>query len=448
MLTTSYKIAKHQGVNFYINLIESMDMSEKLKDTHRLEVVFKTGYTITVAAGRAIKTITDKMKGNDHLNFVYGYMPESKKSIETQNDYVGAHKYWHDLTGQWPKQTVKMFKKVFYDFYVKPYEDVVSLVGYRCYGIDYNSLFDIIQNIDMLRQVLQDGNKHVLPLCQTFNNNTHGLKQMFGKSLWKKLCKNSFTRNKKIAQHAIKFYRNSHGVHIVDIVLRLNCLKYKHLASFFKGHRLGTNIRNMGYFPNVDWCVAWDWPKNQDEYHTLSNYAYDTAHMSRRVFGTDATRELDRVKTVDDLFELHDYCVENINKGRKLIAPSESTFDFVKNLELAGVARTYGNYKLTIVETPKQLHELGKDQRHCVYSYSHHIGAGEYLVGTLSDSKGVCATIGWRIDDKYKLPALDQAYGKCNSKLPQEVLDLVDTATNDLRIHTAKNNLKLCKNTG
>lgn len=59
--------------------------------------------------------------------------------------------------------------------------------------------------IDVIRQVREDGLNNVEPFAVYLGKSPSELKAVFGKGLWKKLCKNSMTKNKKIAKYLCRF---------------------------------------------------------------------------------------------------------------------------------------------------------------------------------------------------------------------------------------------------
>lgn len=111
---------------------------------------------------------------------------------------VRAYRAFYDKYGLWPKNFAKLwFSQQVRLFELEPYFRFLykwSLSRKKMVLCNARSQY-VVANKPILDQVVEDGLFHLVPIVAFYGENPQQLKQRLGKSLWKKISNNSFSRN-------------------------------------------------------------------------------------------------------------------------------------------------------------------------------------------------------------------------------------------------------------
>ena len=315
-----------------------------------------------------------------------------------------------------PSQFCKVFNAAVFKSAIAPYKNFASLYFQRKSNIP-GKFASVVKNHDLLVQAMKDGQKNILPIINNCGKTPKELKKELGKGLWKKLCANSFYRNKLIAnttevyECSIKWdsgaLKGHHprARHWTKNVCKIPYVKMKgsyteEVQLFLDTERMADN---MGLPFNENWSKL-KMKEKHDEYMNIQI--------------RDREEEL---KKRDELYRL---------KIEKLQSVDLSKVYPQIEFELDGV-------RATILTTYEQIRQEGITMCHCVWSYAEEAMDGAYVVVHISgDSEE--STLGLSLSNKWVLESrlsreegiistqsvrnftLNQHYGKCNSQVKSE----------------------------
>lgn len=141
-------------------------------------------YGMLYSANSALKLMgypTSHTKAN-YKAFGDKYGVSAVKFVKIHNAIITSQ--WIDPVREWSKRLA------FVGVTSKPNKALLEMVH---------------KNLPILEQAKKDGIENVTPLLFAFNKNPSEVKALLGKSLWKTLCKNSFTRNNHIRKIISKY---------------------------------------------------------------------------------------------------------------------------------------------------------------------------------------------------------------------------------------------------
>lgn len=315
-----------------------------------------------------------------------------------------------------PSQFCKVFNAAVWKSAISPYKEFQSLYfGKR--GVNMFAFFDVVGRYDLLKQALKDNQKNILPILSKYGKTPQELKEEFGKGLWKKLCANSFHRNRLLVNSALGVECNigwDSGAlkgnrpaarHWAKNVCKIPYVKMKgelpiEVHLFLDTERMANALR-------LPFNEKWSKLKMQEKHN---EYA---AIINRQ------TEEL-RIKR-DEAYQLKIEKLQSIDLSK--VYPQTE-------FELDGV-------KATILTTYEQIQQEGVAMHHCVGSYAEEAMDGTYVVVHISGESEE-STLGLSLSNKWVSEShlgqeegiislhsvrnftLNQHYGKCNSQVKSE----------------------------
>ena len=295
------------------------------------------------------------------------------------------------------------WKKVYnyhaYSVWVDPVKYHVDKFSYNPAGVIDHMVEKVWKNKEILDQLYEDGIYNVAPACLKLEKNPNEAKKELGRSLWKKVSNNSFSRNFLI------FSKHS--------LARRNCSEV-----FPELFNIPTTALNYNYPPDaLIWaCENRDcYLKNKYRIFQLVNLFRDTKGMAdRHGFTFNPEWGLRRMQ------EEHDRMSNEITRMKYGGDP------FPIYNEIGDLVIESENYRATMLTNPAEVAEEGSQMRHCVASYNMDCNMGSYVVFSITDFEGNrISTLGVSVSKQREEVATNQHYGKMNSRITdQEVLNL------------------------
>lgn len=300
-----------------------------------------------------------------------------------------------EALGTSPVHFLKVWRGCMYDKWIRPYKELLDIIAYRKRGHNpeivrafYRQLKLYPHQSSYCQQALADGQRNLVPLIYSSMLSPQEIRELVGKGAWKKLCRNSMTRNKIIAQ-----YERGHWKTIID----LN-------NSFLSG----VKDYSRGINPLV-YAVANRIGKEQrvltkkDDLKVIYLKVCDTELMAARLGET-----MNPNWSWKRLQEEHDRMAKAITAMRYPKTFINSLQEFRRN----GLSSFTGNlrkedgvikYEAVLLDTPYDIAMEGKEMKHCVASYIPEVSRGKYLVysirknGERYSTLGIVLSTGWPV---------------------------------------------------
>jgi len=287
------------------------------------------------------------------------------------------------------------------------------------------SRFDCIHTEELLQQCRKDGIANIIPIVAYYGKSPQELKKTLGENKWKKLCKNTYSRNRLI------FLQSNKGITPVEWVDTPSTL--------LKGRKQWTPEVYSWLIRTQD--VALKKITTDSEIRRQAMYYTDTKRMCN-----DAGETFNPNWSKRRMKEEH----ERLSRMQREIAnrkQAERDAQYAKLLEVDFRELHSGldviQFASGVVATPlvsmQQVQEEGSKMHHCVGSYASMCAEGDYLVWHLT--KGDVATtlgITVRVGKEY---LFNQHYGFCNAVVNDE--DLKAAAEFVVKMLNDKNKVKL-----
>ena len=293
----------------------------------------------------------------------------------TEGDYITPWEQAKSFTRRYgitPTNVAKKFNGIRYSEVISKHPEWAKVVQTKKGRIN-PWLFETLVSVELVDHAIKDGLRNITPFIVYYNESPKELKKRFGDKVWKKLCKNSYTRNRLI-MHAGRISLPPDGLQFLDNYPS-TLLKGRWYTSDYRALNLalqvvGCSMSKMNTLENVraiaricqTWedtermCNArgiafnpnWSWRRIQEEHHNL------TTEQQREYQRQLAERDLEYAKLLAVDFR-------TLHKGLQ-----DFKFD-------SGVVAT----ALTNME---QVQVEGQKMHHCVGSYATECARGQYVV--------------------------------------------------------------------
>lgn len=266
-----------------------------------------------------------------------------------------------------------------------------------------------------LLQMRKDGQEHLIPIAMKLGNDPKGLRERFGKGLWKTLCKNSKHRNKILAPYLSTFSlavaqpQNSVDRAAREAMVRAPSMLLKLLYRSAMG---GNNINHVG---------QWEWLASVMHRRLTRVGRYEFNHtltLRRGVETMCASLTEQQVvfhtslrftgkETYPELMEKHRRLQEITNANRPaqtywgLSAPAEiEHYPWVEELCPHWCFKDKeGNvWEAKPLTTRASVKEEGVEMHHCVGGYSSSVAKKRYVVYSILKNGKRSSTLGLRVD--------------------------------------------------
>jgi len=336
-----------------------------------------------------------------------------------------------------PKFNKRFFMEVF-NLWVKPHKETLFKTGALVFvknnfsGDIGKKLFSssvFVKNfwlqIENIQQAEKDNNEHLLPLIVFFNKSPCELKKLTGKALWKKICKNTRSRNILLMQSLFKMtaliVSNENKVLLLKHLIQISSTNLKHISLYhqYQASLKSSPIRDyfsqsLFYLGVMVYCEQ-NKPKNKTlSDHSLINIVQDTKKMADDLGGKFSLKwSLRRMN------EMHEKYTQkaNIKYFQTMLKKYEHSFDWLLNFKYIedriNTDTIKGGLSIALIDTPEKLYTEAKVMKHCIISYCDYIASQKYIVFSI---KSHCfrSTLGLYRDDTNQSWSLDQHYGKYN----------------------------------
>mgnify|MGYP001548243006 FL=1 len=293
--------------------------------------------------------------------------------------------------------------------------------------------FEYLETEELLQQCRKDGIANIIPIVAYFKKSPQELKKALGETTWKKLCKNTYSRNRLL------FLRSD---------ARLTPVEWNAVPS--------TILKSRTHFtPEVySWLIhTQDIPlKSYSKDYNIQREAGIYIDTQRMCIGAGETFNPNWSKR--RMKEEHD----RLSRMQQEIAnrrQAECNAEYAKLLKVDFRELHKGlevmEFDSGVVAVPlvnmQQVQEEGSKMHHCVGSYARMCAEGEYLVwhltkGSVETTLGITAQhenyIIAMSEDKYNL---QQHYGFCNAAV--EDADLKAAAKSVVKMLNEKNKEKV-----
>lgn len=262
-----------------------------------------------------------------------------------------------------------------------------------------NNYFSMQKTISRTKE---DGLQNIIPFIILFRRTPKSLRKILGKGTWKKIHKNSFTKNKNIVStcyDTVPFFSTTVKKKIQCIRVLVNhnhfpkntnirgdilihcvkCIDYTPKAIPFKKKQEMSGIisdlysMKKQYFPHFKINPNWKYRKIKEEHDALS-----------------------------DLLAIKEINIDGI--GANQVFPNQKRFEsFIENTK-----------NITNLNTIELFKNESKKMRHCIASYAKKSYEGTYLAFHIEDDKGNHATAGFNVQEPFI--KLDQIKSYRNNK--------------------------------
>ena len=374
-------------------------------------------------------------RGEKIHSFAVNNPPESaaKNLLGNNKRYLKEEaKKFYEQHGIRATNVVKVARGIVYNEVCKQFPEWYELCRTSSW-IPGGHMFKYLETEELLQQCRKDGIANIIPIVAYFKKSPQELKKALGETTWKKLCKNTYSRNRLL------FLKSDARLTPVE----LNAVPSTILKS------------KMYLAPEVySWLIRTqdvplkNYPKNSNIQREARIYV-DTRLMCR-----DAGETFNPNWSKRRMKEEHD----RLSRMQREIADrreAEYNLEYAKLLKVDFRELHEGleviKFESGVVAIPlvnmQQVQEEGSKMHHCVGSYASMCARGEYLVwhltkGSVETTLGITAQhenyVIAMSKDKYNL---QQHYGFCNAAVEDE--DLKAAAKSVVKMLNEKNKEKV-----
>lgn len=333
------------------------------------------------------------------------FLKGAKLPAGTVKDFSKSFTEHYGIT---PTAFKRVFNKIMRDLWITPVEEWAMQYGFSCTGKPQAlRLVHIHKHLDKLDQAKADGIENVAPLILATGKTPEELKKEFGKSLWKRLCKNSKSRNRHLSRVCILVSGHSDGRYgaRVESLQRLPSaiLKKGGNFQFFGNEDITAYFIKQGVTATSLIKGRGKW---SGKYRTLA----DTRRMARQL-----NLPISWDWSYEKWEEKHDEYTEITTAGKFSKEPYEALEGIPKVLVECG-------FTAKLLQSPYAMQTEGKKMHHCIASYSGQVERGGYVAYHVEDEHGVESTLGIPLMKKQHIKGklgvgLMQHLGHCNKTL-------------------------------
>ena len=176
---------------------------------------------------------------NENGDILYNYrgvLPVVRTFAPRDRDGSAARDYTNKF-GVTPSNLCKIIAGVVLEKVVKAHPEWDKLFASKR-SWHHGNKFEYIEYEPEMQQCRKDGIPHLIPFVGKFGKTPQELKKHFGTSNWKKVCKNTYSRNKLLANTRVEY-----EAHETILNLKSDALRYVHNDSLIMPMSLIDDIR-------------------------------------------------------------------------------------------------------------------------------------------------------------------------------------------------------------
>ena len=343
-----------------------------------------------------------------------------------------AQRFTKEL-GVTPSNLLKILRGTLHNEKIAPIQYWVEKLarGYNKGTYKWYIIDEIHRNIGTVRSLEKDNLHSLVPIAILSGcTSTQDMKQLFGKSLWKKLCNNSLTRNTLIFKcHFETPVKQGALVRVINNIPS-SVLKYSpsvinkvatyqqlqhHYMNIIKSKRVSINTERFDLIRDID-CLR------------------DTVRLYSRIHRVDPREAVETLskRSTKNVLALHDALRQ---ESMSRTAPSKD-INWVS--KYGNINTNVKDYTFTIYNTTGDIVKEGIDMRHCVGCYSNSVLVSKYLVISIRKDGKKVSTLGCRVvEDELKF---DQHYKVMNTPVCKELGEVANTIIYRLNNHMRNGN--------
>jgi len=370
-------------------------------------IIVEANQVFVVENTTGIKTKVD-FRIKDHVNAEWATNTFTSQPIDHRDSHYNIERYKlalrraGDELGVSVKEFCRQLNGAIYRAYLEPNIDIHNRFSWlNCFGKrwvrDERMVNLVNNNIAYIRSFLDDGLHHIAGYG-LFHHTAQTAKSAFGKKLWKRLCRNSKTRNDTICKHVLRMNipqsECKDAVRFMNTVpstlLNKRCAEgmYYITASTGYDNLVGKIIKHLGVpLYKIE----------TEEVDRLGGIVSDAYNMIQRVEGGVFNPRWSLTRLVRE----HDRASEALLRQQSSDEPYDIVDVLPNTIEMEG-------FTATLAKSQLELSLIGSTQHHCVASYHHSIKRNMYAVYNIVDEEGVISTLG--IDHPKSQYSRDQHY--------------------------------------
>jgi len=296
-------------------------------------------------------------KYSNWLKYVGSIVQHNFPKEVLPHDPKGSNKKIKELLGISPSRFVSIWNARMVEAYIP--NDIRHLASKVCRARGGNyipkSLRAFVSNRCAVKEAEKDGLIHLIPLfCMFEGATTKSLKKRIGKSLWKSLCRNSFTRNLLIVRSIYFFLGSTSTKYLRNRVRNLTNTPSSLLKKGLTFNKTVTDLLTREKMLTG----------RKQELFRISHMIQDTVSMGKTLGLNLAARKDIKTYTLSRWRQMHDQFIEDINKKNNIESKKEIKWLAPYDKEYAS-----GKYSAILLTTKYAIKEEGQIMKHCVGSY-------------------------------------------------------------------------------
>lgn len=320
------------------------------------------------------------------------------------------YKYYKEKLGVSPKQFTKMWNAVVLKNYIPA--EVKHIAMKYCRGrlgrYQGNRVDTLKKNKDNILQLEKDGMGNLIPVAlaysftykKTFCAKT--FRQEVGKSMWKKLLRNSTSRNSLIAYYIEAIDRT----HLIEEPITTPLSTVINVPSSCIPRRVDKPLISenaINVLRNERKLTAgWEMKTS------VNNIIRDTNLMLENL-----EMKLPKGHTkygIEDWVKLHEKCIELTNRAKYSDSYIGWLRKYDRTLEFQG-------FEANVLTSKFAIKCEGEEMKHCVGGYADMVSDKKYVVWSITKDGKRYSTLGLHYDDNNQIFYINQHYKKCNGYL-------------------------------
>lgn len=351
----------------------------------------------------------------DAVNFL-----SASKFIKIQRgDLKTRNQSFVNITGYKPNTFKKIWNKCMRKVWLDPVEKYYSKY---CFSIATAVRRGSVQNykkihplrvravhdsLELIKQCEKDNLQNLIPFIICFNKGPKELKKLFGKSDWKKICKNSHERNRLLTRP----YLTQLEPDRVKVSLIKRKLEYPSVI-LRRGNKFRTDLMEREDIDYLHDKVGLTYKQIADgdgrRYYDILN---DTKHMAEQLGKSFSIKW-----SLDKLEQKHSEYTEELMLKKDAL--SKEPFKYLNKVPFQEFEKDGITAK--ILKSKLEVKREGKLMHHCVGMYAEDCFNRSYSVWSVTDKEGIKYTLGCRVDLTGRME-YNQLYGVCNKVAPKNV---------------------------